>query len=269
MKVVIETSVLISISVYWEEISRDILLKDMHFDKCEKLYNFLRDNGKLEMGIITKTVENEAQGALNNAVGNTISRTHFLDLRKKIRIMILQDVITNDCLDRLEKIVEECSIRLPIDTNEREKIESKEIEPFMKEIVKTTVRYIQPHIPSFVKGVGLRGELTDKMVQSLPNKGVVYIGMPGPRDLKIMAEATMIYRRYNGKEEVYVVSVDNHFKPNRIQVGSYLSGHKKYLNELDSTVRNKLAEKFGFIGEEPDKIMEILNAKISAGNLVI
>lgn len=265
MKVVIDTSVLISIAVYWEETSRDILLKDMHFDKCEKLYNFLRDNIKLEIGIITKTVENEAQASLNIAVGNTINRAYFQDVERKIRIMILQDVITNDCLDRLEKIVEGCSIRLPIDINEREKIESKEIEPFMKEIVKTTVRYIQPRIPGFIKGEGLRGELTDIMFEYLPSKDHIYKGMPEPKDLKIMAEATLIYRRYEGKEKVYVASVDKNFIPNRIQVGSYLSGHMKFLKERDSFVRDEVAKKFGFIGEEPDKITDILNAKISAG----
>lgn len=265
MKIVIETSTLVSISVFWEDPARSILLKHAFFDKCEKLFNFLRNNSKLEMGIITKTVENEAQGVLNKAVDKTIHHSYFPDLKKKIRIMILQDVITNDCLDRLEKIVEECSIRLPINTKERDRINVEEIEPFVKKIVTTTVRYIQPRIPRFIKGVDLRSELTDKMVQSLPDKGIIYKGMPSPRDLRIMAEATMIYRRYEGKEKVYLASMDNHFKPNRVQVGSFLSGYKKFLNELDSTVRDKLAEKFGFIGDEPDKIMDIVNANLSAG----
>ena len=258
MKIVIETSTLISISVYWEEVDRGLLLKHVFFDKCEELFNFLRDNSKLEMGIITKTVENEAQGVLNKAVGTTIRQSHFPDLVKKIRIMILQDVITNDCLDRLEKIVVECSIRLPIDTKERDRVNVEEIEPFMKEIVKTTVRYIQPRIPSFIKGADLRGELTSIMLESLPGKAHIYKGMPEPRDLMIMAEATLIYRRYEGKEKVYVASMDKNFIPNRIQVGSYLSGYKKLLEERDSFVRDEVAKKFGFIGETPCEIMNII-----------
>lgn len=50
-----------------------------------------------------------------------------------------------------------------------------------------------------------------------------------------------------------------------MQVGSYLSGYKKYLeNELDSTVRDKLTMQFGFIGDEPMKILETAKREISS-----
>jgi len=126
-------------------------------------------------------------------------------------------------------------------------------------IVKNTGRYIQPNIPKFIKGP-LRDELSDIMVEALPSKGVIYKGLPDPRDYVIMAEATMIYRRYGGKEKVYVASKDNHFKPNPVQIGSYLSGRQKYLPQVDTTVRDRVAEKFGFIGEDPSKIVEIIKA---------
>jgi hypothetical protein len=158
---------------------------------------------------------------------------------------------------------------LPINTDERDKIETKEIEPFLREIVKTTVRYIQPKIPSFVRGKGFRGELTDIMVKSLPAKGIIYKGMPADRDLRIMSEATMIYRKYEGKEKVYVASKDNHFIPNRVQIGSYLSGHMKKLDELDSTVRDELAEKFGFIGDDPLKILECAEKEFKARQILV
>ena len=89
--------------------------------------------------------------------------------------------------------------------------------------------------------------------------------MPADRDLTIMAEATFIYRKNKSKEKVYVASIDYHFIPNKVQVGSYLSGYKKYLeNELDSTVRDKLAMQFGFIGEEPQKILEIAKQELAS-----
>lgn len=146
--------------------------------------------------------------------------------------------------------------KITINTRERDKIKTKELEPFLKEIVKNTVRYIQPRIPGFVRGKQLRGELTDIMVESLPTEGVIYKGMPADRDLTIMAEATMIYRKHGGKEKVYVASMDNHFIPNKIQIGSFLSGHMKHLDEFDATVRDRLAEKFGFIGDDPLRILE-------------
>ena len=262
MRILVETSVLVGTCVFWKH--KGILIKDRHFDKCNKLFEFLRDNP--ELGIITKTVENETNNVLDRAVIRTIRRTVFPDIVTKIRTMTLQHIISNHCLDRLENLVEECSTRLPINTKERDRIKTEEIKPFVKEIVKNTVRYIQPKIPSFVKGEEFRGELTDIMVRSLPAKGVIYKGMPEDRDLTIMSEATMIYRKYRGKEKVYVASMDSHFTPNRVQIGSYLSPHMKFLDELDPTVRNKLAKKFGFIGDNPLKILEYAEKeKVSIG----
>jgi len=226
------------------------------------LLSFLKEYS--ELGIITKTVEDEARNALDNAVLRTIRQTYFVDITEKIRMMTMQHIVSNHCLDRLDKFVEECSGRPPVDINERDRIKKEEIEPFLKELVTKTVRYIQPRIPSLVRAKEIREELTDVIVKSLPSKGVVYKGMPADRDLRIMAEATFIYRKYKSKEKIYVASIDYHFIPNRVQVGSYLSGYRKYLeNELDSTVRDKLAMQFGFIGDEPIKILEVAKQEAS------
>jgi len=254
MKIIVETSTLISASIFWK--SNGHLIKHPYFDKCSNLFGFLEDHA--ESGIVTKTIEDEAKNVLDKAVITTIRQVYFDDIKEKIRIMTLQHIITNHCLDRLEKFIEECSTRLPINIKERDRIKKEEIEPFLQEIVTNTVRYIQPHIPSFIKGQEFREELEDVIVKSLPAKGIVYKGMPADRDLTIMAEATLIYRKYEGKEKVYVASMDNHFIPNKVQVGSFLSGHKRFLpDELDSTVRDRLAEKFGFIGDDPLEILKI------------
>lgn len=261
MRILVETSVLIEASILWK-CSGSQSIKGHNFDKCENLLSFLKEYS--ELGIITKTVEDEARNALDNAVLRTIRQTYFTDIREKIRMMTMQHIISNQCLDRLDKFVEECSWRLPTDINERDRIKNEEIEPFLKELVTKTVRYIQPRIPAFLHDKEVREELTDVIVKSLPSKGIVYKGMPADRDLTIMAEATFIYRKYKGKEKIFVASIDYHFVPNRVQVGSYLSGYKKYLeNELDSTVRDKLAMQFGFIGEEPTKILETARQEIS------
>ena len=178
--------------------------------------------------------------------------------------MTLQHIVTNDCLDKLEKLIEECSTRLPIDTKERDRIKADEIAPFLQELVTKTVRYLQPHIPAFVTGQGLREELTDVIVKSLPSKGVVYKGMPADRDLTIMAEATLIHRKYRCKKKIYVASMDHHFIPNKVQVGSFLSGYKKFLpDELDPTVRDKLATEFGFIGDDPLEVLKAAQKEIA------
>lgn len=261
MKILVETSVLIEASIFWKCNGQSI--KGHNFDKCNSLLSFLKEYS--ELGIITKTVEDEARNALDKAVLRTISQTYFDNIKEKIRMMTMQHIVSNHCLDRLDKFVEECSTRPPVDIKERDRIKKEEIEPFLRELVTKTVRYIQPRIPSFVHSKEVREELTDVIVKSLPSKGIVYKGMPADRDLTIMAEATFIYRKYRSKEKIYVASIDYHFIPNRVQVGSYLSGYMKYLeNELDSTVRDKLAMQFGFIGDEPMKILEAAKQETSS-----
>jgi hypothetical protein len=264
MKVVVETSALVGGSVFWEYSNGNetYQVKDKHYRHCSPLFDILRKLSKMEIGIVTKTVENEAKNALNNAVRKTIANylRYFPDLALKFKVMTLQHIVTNECLNRLERIVEESSVRLPTDIDERERIIRDQLEPFLKETVKNTIRYIQPSIPKFIKG-DFRDELSDMMVEALPSKGIVYKGMPEPRDVAIMAEAVMIYRKYDSKEEIYVASKDNHFKPNPVQVGSYHSSKSRFLNEVDPTIRDRIASKFGFIGEDPLQLTEILREK--------
>jgi len=259
MKVVVETSVLISGSIFWEYKDSTGTYQVRHrFHRISSaLFDILRKLSRLEIAVVTKTVENEAKDTLDKAVGKTIRETSFPSLAVKYRIMALQHIVTNACLDRLETIVEETSTRLPIDLGERDRIVRKELEPFFLFVVPQTVRYIQPSIPRFIKGA-LRDELKDTMVEALPSKGIIYKGIPDPRDYVIMAEATMIYRKYGGKEQIYVASKDNHFKPNPVQIGSFLSGKEKYLPQLDATVRDMVSKKFGFIGEDPGKLIQIV-----------
>jgi len=68
MKILVETLVLVGTCVFWKR--KGILIKDCHFDKCNKLFEFLRENP--ELGIITKTVENETENVLEKAVIRTI-----------------------------------------------------------------------------------------------------------------------------------------------------------------------------------------------------
>ena len=212
--------------------------------------------------IITKTVEEEAKNALTNAVEKTIQSVAAPNLVSRYGIMVLQHLIFNDAMDKLDYYVEESSNRLSINRSQRELVKNKEIEPFLLETSKHTLRFIQPNIPNFISS-SLRSELTDRILESLPTKGIIYKGMPGDKDLIIMAEATLIYRKFEGKEKVYLASNDNHFKPNPIQIGSYNSSSMYYTGELDSTVRDKIAEKFGFISEEPSKLLDILEKEFN------
>lgn len=261
MKVLIETSVLVSGAICWEYKIKKTpkFLIHRFFTKCNSLFEIFKQHGEQHNVIITKTVEIEARNALKKAVVSTIKERNIRSLRGRYKEMVLQHLIFNDSLDRLDYYVEECSIRLPIDTSKRDKISDTEIEPFMRKIVKLTIRYIQPRrVPRrIIRDWGLREEIKDIMLKSLPEKGIIYKGMPGERDLTILAEAALLKREDPGEKAFYVASCDNHFKPNPVQIGSYLSNNVTYTGELDSTVRDALAEEYGFICEEPNVIIQI------------
>jgi hypothetical protein len=72
-----------------------------------------------------------------------------------------------------------------------------------------------------------------------------------------MAEATLIFRKYEGKTKVYIASLDNHFKPNPVLV-TYVDGSKRFLGKIDSTIRDSLASQFGFIGEDPKQVLYLV-----------
>lgn len=261
MRILIETSVLVEGSVFWEysneEKGKKFPFKPKRFDRCDMLFKFLKSNIEHEIGIITKTVEDEAKGVLDFVVERVLK--HYLhrgvpDFMKKFNVMTFQDTVTNESLDRMETIIEECSIRPPIDIKARGKIIEDELKPFFEEIVPTTFRFKQPHLPRFIHGERDRTELGEMMLESLPTRGTIYKGMPEERDLRIMAEATFLARKY--KEKIQVASLDNHFKPNPVPLYSYLSPMRRYTGEVDFTVRDTLEEKFNFRGDDPTKVLE-------------
>jgi len=264
MKILIETSTLVSASISWEYTlrGRTRIVEHKFYGVCNLLFSICNDREMQSDVILTKTVEDEARNVLSRAVNKTIRQRAPRGLRQRYNIMVLQHLILNDSLDKLDYYVEECSIRLPVDISVRNEICDSEIEPYLKEIAKNTLRFIHPQISRVVRGKDFRAELIKIMIDSLPEKGIVYKGMPEDRDIIIMAEATLLKRKDEDEEPFYVASKDNHFKPNPIQVFSYRSRDMMFLDELDSTIRDMLHEKFGFIGEDPQEINRILQESI-------
>jgi hypothetical protein len=206
-------------------------------------------------------VEEEARNALTRAVERTIRDNAELSLIKKYGLMVLQHLVFNDALDRLDYYVEECSTRTTINRKIREVIKAQEIEPYLKKITVNTSRYIQPYVPRLL-GRGLRNQLITKIAQSIPRKAVIYKGIPEEKDLVIMAEATLVFRKYDGKLKVYVASLDNHFKPNPVLI-AYVGGSKRYTGKLDSTIRDSLASQFGFIGEDHRQVLYLVTQELA------
>ncbi|MCJ7424594.1 hypothetical protein MUP01_10060 [Candidatus Bathyarchaeota archaeon] len=205
-------------------------------------------------------MEEEARNALKRAVERTIRDNAELNLIRKYGLMVLQHLVLNDALDRLDYYVEECSTRTTVNRKIREVIKNQEIEPYLKKITVNTSRYIQPLVPKLL-GRSLRNELITKIAQSLPRKAVIYKGWPEEKDLIIMAEATLIFRKYDGKVKVYIASLDSHFKPNPVLI-AYVGGSKRYTG-IDSTIRDSLASQFGFIGEDPRQVLYLVTQELA------
>lgn len=261
MRILVETSVLVEGSVFWEfgdEKGKILPIKPKKFDRCDMLFKFLKTNMGYEFGVITNTIEDEAKRALSGAVDRVLTKyllTYGTDILKKFTLMTFQDIVVTESLDRLEKNIVECSVRPSINIRERERIKRDKIKPFFEEIVPNTVRYKQPHIPkSVVREDRIRMEIMEEMLKSLPKHGTVYKSMPGDRDFTIMAEATFLVRKY--KERVLVASLDNHFIPNPVQIYSRELSISRYSGEKDATVRDEVEKEFGFCGDDPIKILE-------------
>lgn len=265
MKILIETTTLVSASIFFPHTYRrgvEVVVEHKYYRKCRALFNYIKKMGIKEAIIISKTVADNAKFVLFGAVANTIKTMRFPNIVSKHRVMDIQHLIHYDALDKLDYYLEECSTIFETKKIKVNLLVRREIRPYLKEITLGAVRYIyEPWVPRMIKRRSLRQELKRKMVESLPAKGVIYPGMPRPIELKIMAEATILHREYKGDESIYIASCDNHFKPNPIRIGSHESTHMQFTGELDSTIRDKLADKFGFIGEDPEEILLLLKEK--------
>jgi hypothetical protein len=260
MKLVIETSVLISASIYckYPYQGKCYVILEPTFWECDRVFTLIQQKGKTEEVIITKTVEDEARKTLKKAVGNTINAHSVFSGVDVISWAKLQRIIHNASLIRLERYIEECSIRLPIDIKLRDSLKCNTITPFVKRITATTVRYLKPSIPFLVKNRSDRMEIARNIVNGMTGSYNIYPGMPGSRDLTIMAEAHMIALRFQLKEMIYVVSNDKHFIPNPVIIESYLSPYHQSTGKLDSTVRDAICKQFGFVGEHPREIIKLI-----------
>jgi hypothetical protein len=261
--ILVETSALVSASICfkYEMTGQKLSLRERTFAKCCALLEFCKTNNISDTIVITKTVEEEARHALRDAVERTIRNRAEPDLIKKYGIMVLQHLVENDALDRFDYYVEECSVKPAISRTRRELVKTKEIEPYVRQLIANTSRYIQPRMPrSRFMSISLKNELIRKIAKSLPRKATIYKGMPEEKDLIIMAEATLIFRKFEGKTQVYIASLDNHFKPNPVLV-LYIGGSKEFMG-WDSTVRDKLAQEFGFIGEEPKQMLYLVTQEL-------
>lgn len=227
--VIIDSSVLITSSLFWEcdVTKRKVLIKAKNIGECGTLFNLFKKYKEDLICVITKTVELEATSALESAVDSLLqeNRWKIKDIMKKFSYSTLRNVMYDRSLDRMDDFIEEHSTRFPLDRAEINKIVNNEIEPFFKKVIPKTIKYIPiPRILKKMHGdVSGKIEIIEKIKDGLSSDKIIYIrGEPKQKDKRLMAE-TVYIRRVKGKDKVFLASFDYHFIPNPTQIDSFKS----------------------------------------------
>jgi len=271
MFIIIDSSVLIAASILWKYNHTNgvwRLVGKAHHES-DSLLNFIKKSDEITC-IISKTVENEAKNtlrekAINNVIQFYEKEKMFPDfIIKKYKSFVLQNIILNASIDRLEMLVEEYSTRLPIDISIRDKLMNSKLIPFFDKVIPETCPFIPaPHIPRTIKGsLNAKKDILNSMIKGSDKGYIIYKGYPEPKDIIIMSEALYIYNNHckDTKKDLLIASLDNHFKPNPVFIGSRDSSFWRKKNtdpiRIDSTVRDRLKEEFGFECDHPKAILD-------------
>jgi len=266
--VLIDSCTLITSSNFWEgEVNGNVIfLREKKFRECEVLFD-LFENHKDELTcIITRTVEIEANTALDKAVNKLLKKYYWKikDLQSRYNYSTLKSIIKDISSDRMGEIIDKYSTRPPMDKKEVNKILRNEIEPFFVKIIPETCRYYpHPKVISRLKGpVEGKREILNAAKNSIFYDKIIYIkGDPEGKDKLIMAEATYICR-VNKKKTVYIASLDYDFIPNPTSIDSFKSAlHFVDYEHMDSRMRDLLHKEFGFFGARPKELLEIFETQ--------
>ena len=251
-KILLDTSVLISASVY--HVSRDwrIEVKHPFYEQSMRLIGFLKKNIAKRIGIITKTVEDQAFAVIQEAVEKELKRRN-IDRAKGFRIY---SAILNSCETRLNEILA-YMLREPVDP-ERVNENYLKVDEMYEKLAEKAVRlhFERPseawqwRVTRRFKRVAREIFRTQRWRENL--QLVNLIRNPVKKSDKIiLAEAVYLFDLYKRSEQVtkfYLCSTDHHFSPIRFRGG------------IESrVVTEKIEELFGIICEWPQQIVEALS----------
>jgi len=252
-KVLLDTSVLISASVYY--VSRDwhITVKHPFYEQSTSLIGFLKKNLAKRIGIITKTIEDQAFAVIQDAVEKELKKRD-IDRLKDFRIY---SAILNSCEVRLNQILA-YMLREPVDPEKVNEIYLK-VDEMYEELAEEAVRL---HFERPTEAWRWRVAKRFKQVaqEILKNRRwkqnlqlINLIRNPVKKsDKMILAEAVYllaIYRRTEGITKFYLSSTDHHFSPIRFKGG------------IESRiVTSRIDERLGLICEWPRQIVKALSS---------
>lgn len=228
VKVFIETSTLIAASIRYNQ-------KYTHkfYDNSKALFNFFANYISKQIGITSDTVIEQAKSKLEKAIGDLIYETEGSDFKMQDTEKYYETVakIKETADDVLRKNIRLLG-KVPIDEIELTKIKNTEVVPFFNEIENELQQREKIHI-----GIKLPRDL----IKTIEKRNKPYFkGLPDHNDIEILSEAIYIKRTFFKTEKFFIASLDTHFSP----------------TQKDSTVRDKIKEKFSIVCDWPKTIFE-------------
>ena len=258
-KVLLDTNVLISWSLYRVPSDEDILplIKHDFFDQCMRLIGLIKKHINKRIGIITRTIEDEAFSSLSKAIQQELEKAIQQELENgnTDRSTLFQEIsiIENSCETRLKNILS-WLVCEPIDPEESEKLRGK-----VDEMYTELTKMARDH----PKTASQKTDLVPKGFRALAFDIYVYqdqllIGQMNnlltkpieETDIKILAEAAYLNRLYKATMPAPVkfmlASTDRHFSPYR----------KEGLESNKVTL--EIEKRFGIVCDWPHQVAQEL-----------
>lgn len=252
-KIFIETSVLLagSIRVSFPDLGE---LRDEFYHPAIQLFSLLKKNIANGLGITTQTVEAEANRTLGTAVMNTLDRR----IRDKKKVFEIKSVAWNICEENMRKLVNNL-LREPIDESELPPYSNdvhimyRELEyraQTDEEIIDAAHKKAEGASGAAMRTVTFSAEIENGKRE---NASLARLARThaSPSDIKILAEAIYIARRYERRYGVnpftllFASTDSNNFVPCRTQFGP------------STTLRDDIKSRFKINCDCPQEIFDL------------
>jgi hypothetical protein len=255
-KVFVETSVLVSASVYYSSQELGVSLIHHFYDVSKNLLDCLREKIKQKVGVTTITVEHEATSVLLKAIGDTIKEELEKRPTERDSLFGVFSVICDVCSDNLDNNFG-ILVREPIPNEEKRHLMIEVSKMYDELGRKVSMLTSDDYAKTMLSAYGpkrmrktLYGiykeqyEIAMKQITRLRDKPV------DPTDIEILAEAVYLKRSYGKHVRLLMASTDYHFAPVK------LPGNKE-----SRVISDEIKERFGVVCEYPDRIVKEIKKK--------
>jgi hypothetical protein len=251
-KILVETSVLLAASVR-VSFPEEGEVRDEFYYPAIELFAFLRKNLSDRLGITTQTVELEAQRTLSKAIMNTLER----NIADKSKHLEYSSIAWNKCEENMRKLTN-VLLREPCDEDSLGEL-GHEVYQMYKGLEARALNTEEEIIDWAHRGIegmtsaGMRTAMFDIHILLVRQDNAQLVRLKkthaSPSDIKILAEAIQIKRRYDkalgDNLNMFLASTDsNNFSPAPTEWGP------------SNTVTETIRQRFGVVCDLPSEIQK-------------